>query len=296
MANLSKPGLETTYAEESKSVHREHTTLLHRVGWQAASSLFVTVLAILAVVGFVTFLWFANMENTTWHRIMVEGWATRAVSISTLVLRLAIDVQAGIAAAMLAAVVIESSSVLLHAAAKVSTMRATNPQPRTLLELIPAMLGSRGTLGGLDCLGYSVVVLLLFTTSLALQFSSTVLLSDLSLGQLSSLPLQRDSTYDFDYGSSDGMHMVAPGLGLGKSGMISYPIQYRTPTWSRNPPSYPAFAEYSAEVPPVEGVDDTGVLLRAFLPFADAQSRETIRDYSGHAMVLDSRVRCINET
>ena len=34
------------------------------------------------------------------------------------------------------------------------------------------------------------------------------------------------------------------------------------------------------------------MLLRAFLPYAEAQSRENIRNYSGLALVLDSRVSC----
>lgn len=72
---------------------------------------------------------------------MITGWATRAVSISTLVLRSAIDLQAGVAAAMLAALVLESSTVRLRDAARLSSMRAGSPQPRALLEIIPAMMG-----------------------------------------------------------------------------------------------------------------------------------------------------------
>ena len=111
----------------------------HRIGWEAVVTLILTTLVTLAVIGFLGFLWFADLTNDTWHRIMVTGWATRAVSISTLVLRFAIDLQAGIAAAMLAALILESSSVLLEDAAKISAMRASSPQARALLELIPAM-------------------------------------------------------------------------------------------------------------------------------------------------------------
>ena len=136
--------------------------------------------------------------------------------------------------------------------------------------------------------GYSIVVLLLFATTTALQFSSTVLLSDLRLGQIAGLPTQRNATYDFVYTHGG----TGPDPGVYRPSGYSYPIQLRTSTWLRNPPSFPAFAEYSSPVPGLEGVDDTGVLLRSFLPFADAQSREGIRDYSGPAMVLDSRVSC----
>lgn len=38
--------------------------------------------------------------------------------------------------------------------------------------------------------------------------------------------------------------------------------------------------------------DDIGVLLRAFLPSTAASHREAIRNYSGNAVVLDTRVSC----
>ena len=139
--------------------------------------------------------------------------------------------------------------------------------------------------------GFSTAVLLLFATTTLLQFSSTVLLSDLKLGSLPGLPTNRTSTYDFVYALENGTNRHTPGLGFSKYfGSVSYPIQLRTPTWLRSPPAFPAFAEHAKSVDVPEGVDDTGTVLRAFLPFADAQSRETIRNYSGTAMVLDSRV------
>lgn len=145
--------------------------------------------------------------------------------------------------------------------------------------------------------GFGTAVLLLFITTTTLQFSSTILLSDLHLGQLPSLVANRSASYDFVYAGhgqalpngndaelSHGYYQYTRG--------VTYPLQPRMPTWSRNPPAFPAFAEYSRPIETPEDVDDTGVLLRAFLPFADAQSRESIRNYSGVAHVLDSRVSC----
>lgn len=43
---------------------------------------------------------------------------------------------------------------------------------------------------------------------------------------------------------------------------------------------------------PQNGVDDTGIVLRAFLPYSKAESREMVRNYTGDALVLDSRVSC----
>lgn len=145
--------------------------------------------------------------------------------------------------------------------------------------------------------GLSTAVVLLFATTTFLQFSSTVLLSDLHLGTLPGLSANLPSTYDFEYKIDNGTSRKTPGLGFSLFfGSVSYPIQLRTSTWLRNPPAYPAFAEYTKSIESREGVDDTGTLLRAFLPFADAQSRETIRNYSGTAMVLDSRVSCFESS
>lgn len=124
-----------------------------RLGWQAAVTLLLSAIVTLAVVGFLAFLWVADLNNGVWHRIMVTGWATRSVSVSTLILRSAIDLQAGVAAAMLAAIILESSSIVIRHAAKVSSMRASSPQPRALLELIPAMGSKLWTSLPLDFLG-----------------------------------------------------------------------------------------------------------------------------------------------
>ena len=136
--------------------------------------------------------------------------------------------------------------------------------------------------------GCSGLLLLLFVTTTSLQFSSTVLLSDLRIGQLPGLPVRRNSTVDFKY--IHNWHGNVPEMG--EISGYTYPIQLRTSTWLRPPSAFPAFAEFSRPVSSPDGVDDTGVLLRAFLPFADAQSRESIRNYSGLATVLDSRVSC----
>ena len=191
---------------------------------------------------------------------------------------------------MLTSIVLKTSSVRLSDAAKVSIMRANNPRPRALLDLIPALSGQGCLEGRLKTTVYCLAVLLLFGTTTTLQFSSTLFLSDLHLGRLPDLPEKRSVAYDFDYGKSNEVEIIAPGLALDNTYSGDYPIQRRGPTWLRNPSAFPAFAEYSKEVSPLEGVDDTGVLLRALLPLPEAQSRETIQNYSGDAFVLDSRV------
>lgn len=136
------------------------------------------------------------------------------------------------------------------------------------------------------------MVVLLFTTTTLLQFSSTALLSDLRLGRLPGLQANQNSTYDFTYTSHGQPYNVSHGY-KGYTRGTTYPILWRGSTWTRNPPAFPAFAEYSEPLAVPDGVDDTGILLRAFLPFPDAESRETIRNYTGTTMVLDSRVSTV---
>ena len=113
----------------------------------------------------------------------------------------------------------------------------------------------------------------------------------MQLGTLPGISYQSNLKYGFKY-ETDGIDFTEPG-GWPVDVLKKYPVQQRGTTWIRNPPAYPAFAEYSAPaINTGSNVDDTGVLLRAFLPYADAQSRQNLKDYSGKAIVLDSSVSC----
>lgn len=63
-------------------------------------------------------------------------------------------------------------------------------------------------------------------------------------------------------------------------------------TWIPPPQVYSTFAEYSEPPYVADGVVDTGKTLRAFLPFAVQQQRESISSFTGYATVLDARVTC----
>ena len=221
---------------------------------------------------------------------MVRGWATRAVSIPSLLLRAATDLQTGREAAMLGSLAIESGSVLLRDAAMISLSRADRARPR---KLIFPML--RGPIWALkrpeDVVNVSAVTLLCLTT-FARQFTSTILLSDLRVGTLPGISYESHVAYDFEYTPNPFGFAGINNGGWAAWVRVDFPIINRGTTWQRNPPSYPAFAEYSEPVVSQDGLDNTGVLLRGFLPFPDAQSRENIRNYSGKALVLDSRVSC----
>ncbi len=91
---------------------------------------------ILGAVGFLWFLWKANHSNKTWHRIAVRNWITRAVALSSVVLRTSISLQASTATSMLAGLALENTQILILHLASVSAMRNANAGPYMLAWLM----------------------------------------------------------------------------------------------------------------------------------------------------------------
>lgn len=252
---------------------------LQRMGVRNVSILIGTLVLLLAVIGFVTFLWTAVHENSFWRLIIVKGWAGGAVTVSALLLRMAIGLQAGVAVAMLAAVSLETGRhLLLSDTAQISKLRAGRAMP---LDIVLPYMRSMRLERWLSLRTYLrvSVVLVFITTTMLLQLTSTMLVSDLSVGFLPGAPSTNDLDFDFAY------QIVG--------GIWSWPEQARAvSTWLRNAVALPTFAEFSEPILAPDTVDDTGTLFRSFLPFQDAQSRESISEYSGKALVLDARVSC----
>jgi hypothetical protein len=100
------------------------------MGRQTTLILAASVLLTMAVFTFLTFLWTASHDHEIWRSIIVRGWAGGAVTVSSLVLRTAIDLQAGTAVAMLAAILLENDfRLLLTDTAQVSKLRAGRAMP-----------------------------------------------------------------------------------------------------------------------------------------------------------------------
>ena len=113
--------------------------------------------------------------------IIVNDWAGGAVTVSSLLLRTAVDLQAGIAVAMLAALLLEADRVLLVDAAQVSKLKAGRAMP---LDIALPCLRVMSSPMGISLFGYVRIfgVLLLVATTVLLQLTSTMLVSDLSIG------------------------------------------------------------------------------------------------------------------
>ncbi|KAF2496431.1 hypothetical protein BU16DRAFT_561246 [Lophium mytilinum] len=268
-----------------KGTHRLHGCLV--------LTLFATTITMIACTAFISFFWFDDASNSIWKLIVINEWLTRSISISTLVLRTAVDMQASIGAAIIAALMIESSHGIPHSeVAVIAPMKSGAATPWALCKsVIFPVIGFRNVIRASVISSHvALLLLVLLTTTSLLQFSSTALLSDLHLGPLPNFAMNRSALNGFKYTCPGQQDSFA---GCTTFGKLSYNVIPRGSIWSTNPPFYPTFAEYS-ELPPLgpTGRRDTGVLLRSMLPLADAQSRQTLRNYTGKAIVLDSRVVC----
>ena len=180
---------------------------------------------------------------------------------------------AGICTSIIAAIALERGIFTISKSAAASSMRYINGGPLNLLLLF------WGGVGWKRKLSTAAFVLALSTTAASIQFTSTVLLSDLKPGlvpgnfQYFQLPFRLMEYYS---GTTD----------------LSRTVDVEQLA-SNKPPFYPMFAEYSEDPFVGEGVLDTGMAVRALLPLPSETTRSLVRNYTGPATLFDSRVACM---
>ncbi|KAI4126852.1 MAG: hypothetical protein LQ338_003525 [Usnochroma carphineum] len=250
-------------------------SLYDRFGWFATTTLIVTTLLTLAAMGFLWFLWAADQRNKTWHSMAARNWITRAVTLTSVAIRTSISLQATIGTSLLAGLALENTQVLMLNLASVSMMRNANAGPNMLLWLMFKAFSKDTERWRRSLL--PMMVLLLATVSLLTEFTSTVLLSDLKQTTLPGHTVSSTTATNFVYDTNG-----------------TIPFLSRGTVWTKKPPFYPTFAEYHEDSTdnPADTVD-TGPTLRGFLPIESQQQRSMLRDFSGRATMIDSRVRCI---
>ncbi|KPM44561.1 hypothetical protein AK830_g2035 [Neonectria ditissima] len=234
-------------------------------------------LCVPCAVGFLCFLWSnpdGNEASKTWFDIVTSGWALKSITITTLILRTAISAQATICTSMLASIVLERHGVFLHAAAPLSALRFINNGPLSLLMALKHTYTQTRL--------WAWVTVLLFCTTVLLQFTSTVLVADIGIGTLADPARGHDTLVVMSYEKLNLTSM----RGVGQN-----------PYWVAAARDFPVFAERHEKVVESEStsdaVRDTGLTHRAFLPFVNASMRTSIRHFTGTATVLDSRVVCV---
>ncbi|KAH6891496.1 hypothetical protein B0T10DRAFT_595746 [Thelonectria olida] len=248
---------------------------LHKISPLSTITMILAYLAIPGAIGFLCFLWsnpIGSENNKHWFGLVSSGWTLKSITITTLILRLAVSAQATISTSMLASIILEHQRVTLHASAPLSSLRFVNNGP---LGLIQALYGNYFRVHL-----WTLVAFFLFCTTVLLQFTSTVLVTDVSIGILAK-PEQGHGT------------LVA--LSNDNMNMSSIRSVRQVPYWLAATPNYPTFAEYQENVSKhsPDSVRDTGLTHRAFVPFLNSSIRSSIKHYSGATTVLDSRVTCV---
>jgi hypothetical protein len=236
-----------------------------RMGRQTTLVLVASLLLTLSVFTFLTFLRTAPHDHKLWRFFIVRGWAGRAVTVSSLLLRTAVDLQADTTVAMLAAILLENDfRLLVSDIAQVSKLRAGRAMPLDIL--LPStrtiqLEWRKDWSGFMRSVPTVSLVLPLVATTILLQLTSTMLVSNLSLGVIPGKTSTDHPNIDLAYEWNE------------IENAWSFPFRSRAVSnWLQNPPAFPSFAEFSEIIDVSEHVDDTGKnVLRAFLPFQDAQ-------------------------
>lgn len=198
----------------------------------------------------------------------------QAVTLTSIILRLIVGIQATVCTSMTAALLLERLSVPLLQVAHTSVMRGINDGPWKLVKLV---LSSKGNASCFLRHVESWLIISLFFLSLALQFTSTILLSDMR-----------------------AFRMVGDLNITAFNGLFAYPgkeqFRLRLGPLMMNSPVYLMFGEISTtrdSSPDSRGLSDTGLTQRGLLPMADRDHRTSTREYDGMGMVMSSRVACM---
>ncbi|KAI1610864.1 hypothetical protein EDD36DRAFT_497743 [Exophiala viscosa] len=263
-----------------KHASRNRTRPVHeRIGIYTLVIATISTICLLAALMFLAWMWFGDRSSSTWRHIMLNDFAKQAVTISALVLRTAIACLGGVATAMIASISIEHHGVPLKDVAQVSIARFSNSGPDAFWR---SML-FRNTFIEMP---FRLLLILVFLTTLGSQFTSTILLSDLGQGTVITPSTTSTNTSGFSYADAEyDAHTV-------EVENANSPF-YTTPNyWTTDPTVFQSFAEYSEAGYTSDGVDDTGLTLRAFLPFADTTARQLVREFQGMATVFDTRIVC----
>ncbi|KAI1424330.1 hypothetical protein F5Y12DRAFT_785467 [Xylaria sp. FL1777] len=261
-------------------------TLSDKLGWINIVIFSLVPIILLGVLGFLAFLWVPT-KQPAWLSIAITTWLTRLVTISALIIRIGVGLLTGSCASMLASILLETSYVRLRGIASLSIFRSLAPSPWDVMFSLKDM-GNRTRQPVLILL-----VLILVISSALLQFSSTVLLVDFKPGQLPATATVMSYKYDLDWGwnntdeVTDGENTLKV---YERTKNISTQL-FRSP-WNIRPQVSPIFGEYREPIQSKSGVDDTGYLYRAFLPFQEAELRSNLASFQGPAFVVDSRVSC----
>jgi len=262
------------------------TMMPGRLGRWNSALIFGGMVMLLATTVSLSFLWFggdntsSSSSSSIWHAIVLKGWLIRTVTILSLVIRATVAAQVLVCVSMLASLALEHGHAPLHGAAAISMMRFQNGGAFSFLGNIS---WSPKSVGGSLLVVTSAVLAVI---AVGLQFTSTALLSDLGPGFVL-LPMAERQSLGYAL-SVENPNSKAISMSTARARESGNHIH--------NKPGFPVFAEYAETPSPrdqTDGISDTGLSMRAFLPLLSPSSRMHLREYTGPATVFDARVVCL---
>ncbi|KAF3913569.1 hypothetical protein ABW20_dc0106097 [Dactylellina cionopaga] len=260
--------------------------------------LLTSTIAIVAAVSLLLYLWIetrrllnTHVASSFWYAIIQSGWLEQTITLTAVVIRTAITSQAAVCIAMLGSLVLEHKKARLVDIPKYAMIRAGMGSPWDFISGVNINGGSFSQRVGFEWIAGFILLL----TALGTQFTSTILLSDLTTAQYSGKLAEENVTIGLNFtGNYNGAETL-----LG------------TDPWKSQPPSYPRFAEYTEgpsmvtgcgeftacnstenEFPGVWGYQDSGLTIRSLLPFSNQSVRNAVREYNGYTTVFSSRFLC----
>ncbi|KAI1735768.1 hypothetical protein F4680DRAFT_461551 [Xylaria scruposa] len=268
----------------AESPINQRLSLKESLGYGGLFGVIGGTLFILGLFGFLTFLWFghgsepeAADSTSLWRFIALNNYFSRTITICSVALRFAVSIQAAICTSMIAALILEKYGAQKHQVAWFSIIRSLNDGPVNLGRLLLSAKLRSNLLHVESWLTFLVIVV-----TLALQFSSTLLLSDINsfviIGGL-------NKTKFGDVFGFNGEDQEVPFFASLEP--IQFLLQH---------PVYAIFGEVQAgfdATPNNNGVSDTGLVQRSLLPILEADERRSVRKAEGTTMVMSSRSSCI---
>jgi hypothetical protein len=256
----------------------EHRPLRERLGTWSIGVLIVSTIATIAIVGFLAALWQYGNDPTKGshaaHAIAIDGYMVKAITLSSVVLRLAVALQAGICTSLAAALLLESNKVPLPDLLHFGAIRSINSGPPALMYPIGRQL--RVYMRTLP----AVLMVVIFLTTTASQLGSTILVLDL-------FPTDIEGSLDefrHAFGNDNDTSAVT------RARLLNIDF------WGSRPLAYIPFGEMWTTGNSSEHMHDTGTSFEGMVPSRDAEVASRLRAWNTVTTVFASRVACVAPT
>jgi hypothetical protein len=253
---------------------RQNRSLRQRLGNWSLCMLLGSTLALVLVVAFLAMLWQFGWDPETNNKlaraIASAKWMIKATTLSAVILRLAVAVQAGVCTSLAAALLLEGNGVPLPDVLHFAALRSFHSAPPTIL--YPIMARVKLYVRSLP----AIVIVVVFLTATACQLASTILVTDMRIGTIEGKRQDALAILGTDVNNSLSNFV--------RGGKIDY--------WGSRPISYPIFGESSKPARSGEHEHDTGATYQGMIPIQNTTER-ALRHFEGLTSVFGSRVECV---